>query len=99
MIKQRTIGVDLAIAGAQVAQIYDDGEPRGRPIRFHLRSAELERFVRQVHEGVDEHTELIAVMEPTGMSWFPVASWLTRSGVSVWRVVSDRPNRATPRSA
>ena len=31
---KRTIGIDLAIRGDHVAQIYDDGRPFGRPIRF-----------------------------------------------------------------
>ncbi|ARW49452.1 hypothetical protein [Acetobacter pasteurianus] len=30
----RTIGIDLAIRGDHLAQIYDDGRPNGRAIRF-----------------------------------------------------------------
>jgi len=30
----RTIGIDLAIRGDHLAQIYDDGRPNGRVIRF-----------------------------------------------------------------
>ena len=33
---RRTIGIDLAIRGDQVAQIFDDGRPIGKPIRFRL---------------------------------------------------------------
>jgi len=30
----RTIGVDLAIRGEHVAQIFEEGRPVGRPLRF-----------------------------------------------------------------
>ncbi len=33
-MKHRTIGIDLAIRGDHVAQIYDDGRPAWRPIRY-----------------------------------------------------------------
>jgi hypothetical protein len=47
MIK-RTIGIDLAIRGDQVAQIFDDGKPVGKPIRFRLTSASLTSFMQKV---------------------------------------------------
>jgi len=42
---RRTIGIDLAIRGDQVAQIFDDGRPIGKPIRFRLEPVSLDRFV------------------------------------------------------
>src|SRR5512133_4090954 len=47
MIK-RTVGIDLAIRGDQVAQIFDDGKPVGKPIRFRLTAESLTRFVQKV---------------------------------------------------
>jgi len=42
---RRTIGIDLAIRGDQVAQIFEDGHPVGKPIRFRLDPASLDAFV------------------------------------------------------
>ncbi len=88
--RRRTIGVDLAISGAQVAQVFDDGKPVGKPVRFRLTSADLARFISVVLSGTDANTQLTAVMEPTGMSWFPVAAWLRRAGITVIRVKGQR---------
>ena len=40
--------------------------------------------------GVPAGTPIQAVMEPTGMAWFPVARWLNGSGVEVIRVKGQR---------
>lgn len=87
---KRTIGIDLAIRGDQVAQIFDDGRPFGRPIRFRLDSVSLDAFVHQVTDGLPVGTTVQALMEPTGMSWFPVACRLARAGVTVIRVKGQR---------
>lgn len=87
---RRTIGVDLAISAVQVAQIFDDGIPVGRPIRFRLDPEELRRFTATVMAGVPPGVPIQAVMEPTGMAWFPVASWLRQAGVEVIRVKGQR---------
>jgi len=42
---RRTIGIDLAIRGDQVAQIFEDGRPTGKPIRFRIHPAALDAFV------------------------------------------------------
>jgi len=87
---RRTVGIDLAISGAQVAQIFDDGQPVGRPMRFRLNSTDLQGFVQTVTSGVPAGTPIEAVMEPTGMAWFPIAAWLQRGGVKVIRVKGQR---------
>jgi transposase len=86
----RTIGIDLAIHGEHVAQIFDDGRPVGRPIRFRLTAAALRRFVDTITAGVPAGTPVQAVMEPTGMAWFPVSTWLSRAGIRVIRVKGQR---------
>ena len=86
----RTIGIDLAIRGDHVAQIYDDGRPAGRPIRFRHDPASLDAFVSQAIAGIGPDDSVLAVMEPTGMSWFPVAHKLDDAGVSVTRVKGKR---------
>ena len=42
---ERTVGIDLAVRGEHVARIFNDGRPVGKPIRFRLTSAALERYV------------------------------------------------------
>ena len=48
---QRTIGVDLAIRGEHVAQIFEDGRPVGRPLRFRHDPASLDSFVARATAG------------------------------------------------
>jgi transposase len=88
--RQRTVGIDLAISAVQAAQVFDDGCPVGKPIRFRLDAAELTRLVAAVKTGTDDMTRITAIMEPTGMSWFPVAAWLQRNGIAVIRVKGQR---------
>jgi transposase len=87
---RRTVGIDLAISAVQVAQIFDDGRPVGKAIRFRLTAADLKAFVARVVGGVPSGTPIEAVMEPTGMAWFPIAAWLQRAGVKVIRVKGQR---------
>jgi transposase len=87
---RRTIGIDLAIRGDQVAQIFEDGHPVGKPIRFRLDPASLDAFVTRATEGLSPGATIEALMEPTGMSWFPVAHRLADAGVSVVRVKGQR---------
>lgn len=89
-MQRRTVGIDLAISATQVAQIFDDGRPVGRPLRFGLKSNELREFVAAVTQDAAPDTQIRAVMEPTGMAWFPVACWLQRAGVEVIRVKGQR---------
>jgi hypothetical protein len=87
---QRTIGVDLAIRGDHVAQILDDGRPLGPPLRFRHDPASLDAFVARAIAGLEDADNVQAVMEPTGMSWFPVAHRLADAGVEVARVKGKR---------
>lgn len=87
---QRTVGIDLAIRGDHVARILDDGRPHGKPIRFRLTSDSLSNLAARLQDGVAPGSTVIAVMEPTGMSWFPVACWLQQAGVKVIRVKGQR---------
>lgn len=88
--RHRTVGIDLAIRGVQVAQVFDDGQAVGKPIRFRLTSTDLTRVVALIKHGVAVDTPITAVMEPTGMAWFPVAAWLQRAGITVIRVKGQR---------
>jgi len=87
---QRTIGIDLAIRGDHVAQIFEDGKPVGRPVRFRFDETSFEAFVNRVTADLHEGITIQALMEPTGMSWFPVAHRLKDAGVEVVRVKGKR---------
>lgn len=86
----RTIGIDLAIRGDHVARILDDGRPHGKPIRFRLTSDSLTGLVAKLRDGAVPGSAITAVMEPTGMAWFPVARWLKQDGIRVIRVKGQR---------
>ena len=87
---RRTIGIDLAIRGDQVAQIFDDGRPVGKPIRFRIDPISLDAFVAKASDGLPPAATVQALMEPTGMSWFPIAHRLADAGVEVIRVKGQR---------
>lgn len=90
MQHQRTIGIDLAIRGDHVAQVFDNSRPTRRPLRFRLTAPSLTSFIATVTGNLPPGTTVTAVMEPTGMAWFPVAAWLQRAGISVIRVKGKR---------
>lgn len=87
---QRTVGIDLAIRGDHVARILDDGRPHGKPIRFRLTPDSLGNLVARLRDGAPPDSTITAVMEPTGMAWFPVAHWLKLAGIKVIRVKGQR---------
>ena len=86
----RTIGIDLAIRGDHVAQIFDNGRPAGRPICFRHDQPSLDSFMARIRDGLADGDHVQAIMEPTGMSWFPVAHRLVDAGVKVARVKGKR---------
>jgi len=83
----RTIGIDLAITGDHKAVILDDqGNPIGKVFRLRTDPAGLEALLRRAREGIGEDEPLRAVMEPTGLAWLPVASYLIQRGVIAYLV-------------
>ena len=87
----RNIGIDLAIAATHKAIVTEaDGEFITPVIEFHTRWDEIERLVAQAREGVAPDHPLQAVMEPTGMAWFPVSVALHRLDVAPYLVNGQR---------
>ncbi|MFN8721433.1 MAG: IS110 family transposase [Rhodospirillales bacterium] len=86
----RTIGIDLAIRGDHVAQFFEDGRPAGRPLRFRFDDTSLDTFVARATADLRDGDTVQALMEPTGMSWFPVAHRLRDAGVEVVRIKGTR---------
>jgi transposase len=84
----RIIGIDLAVSAAHKAIILDPASNKfiGKQITFHPRPAELERLLAKAGAGTGEPVEVVAVMEATGMAWYPVGVYLHQRGVRVYRV-------------
>jgi len=84
----RVIGIDLAVSAQHKAVILDLASNSfiGKEFTFSNQSAELERLLQRARLGAEEGTEVAAMMEATGMSWYPVGVYLYDRGVSVYRV-------------
>lgn len=86
----RTIGIDLSVKGEHKAIIADEqGCFIGPVLTFHTEPGSLRHLLELAQKG-DADVELQAVMEPTGMAWFPVAVFLIRHGVAVYLVNSQQ---------
>jgi transposase len=82
----RTIGIDLAVRAEHRAVVADEQGRFVTPVvPFQTAPAELDRLLARAR-ATAPRCELQAVMEPTGMSWFPVAVYLHRQGVRVYVV-------------
>lgn len=82
----RTIGIELAVASAHKAIVMDDqGHYVTRLITFSPRASDLDSLLARARQGAVA-PDLQAVMEPTGMAWFPIASYLLRQQVVVYLV-------------
>jgi transposase len=85
----RTLGIDLAVRAAHKAIVADEHGRYVTPVlSFHTRPEEIERVLAQAREGASEPA-VQAVMEPTGMAWFPLAAYLMRQHIPVFVVKSQ----------
>ena len=84
----RIIGIDLAVSASHKAIILDPASNKfiGKQITFRPRPVELDRLLAKSKAGAAEPVELVAVMEATGMAWYPVGVYLHQRGVKVYRV-------------
>lgn len=86
----RTLGIDLSAKGEHKAVIVDEaGHFVSSILRFCTDPASLTRLLAIAQDGNPDQ-KLQAVMEPTGMAWFPVAVFLIRHGVIVYLVNSQQ---------
>ena len=85
----RTIGIDLAITGQhQAVSVDEHGEALGRPFRFGTDPLQLDKLLRRAQ--ADPNESLRVVMEPTGLSWLPLASYCIQRGATVCLVNTQR---------
>jgi len=87
-MKQRIIGIDLAVSAKHKAMILDPASNKfiGGQIAFRARPDDLRRLLRRAQRDAPADTDCIAILEATGMAWYPVAVYLARQGVRVYRV-------------
>ena len=77
----RTIGIDLGVKGEHKAVIVDEGGRFVGPIlKFTSTPKALSHLLEEAQKG-NSDGQVQAVMEPTGMAWYPVAVFLIRAGV------------------
>ncbi len=82
----RTIGIDLAVKADHRAVVVDEQGRFLTPVlKVATRAAALAQLLTQARAGAPA-CPLSAVLEPTGMAWFPVAVYLLRQGVTVYLV-------------
>lgn len=85
-----TIGIDLSAKGEHKAVIVDEAGRFVSPvIRFRTDPSSMVRLLEVAQEGNPDQ-KLQAVMEPTGMAWFPVAVFLVHHSVTVYLVNSQQ---------
>jgi transposase len=86
----KTIGMDLGVKGEHKSMVVDDHGRFVGPLRHFGTEAEaIGKVLEEARKG-DPQEGLQVVMEPTGMSWFPVAVYLIRQGVTVYLVNSQQ---------
>lgn len=88
----RIIGLDLAITSAHKAVVMDERGQFLTPV-FPVATwpEELAALLRRAREGTRPDHPLVVIMEPTGLAWLPVATYLLRQpGVTVYLVTSQR---------
>jgi len=84
----RIIGIDLAVSAKHKAVVLDPAGNKfiGKQISFRSYPDDLERVLSRARKGASEEVQLIAIMEATGMAWYPVGVYLHHRGVTVYRV-------------
>ena len=84
----RILGIDLAVSADHKAVVYDPAcnEFIGKQIVFRNRPEGLDRLLERARKGASTEVQMVAVLEATGMAWYPVAVYLTDRGVDVYRV-------------
>lgn len=87
----RTVGLDLAIKGRHQAVVLDaQGHPVGRSWRLDPTPTELDDLLTRARQGGEDTMPVRVILEPTGSSWMPVASYLDQQGVTVYMVSTQQ---------
>lgn len=82
-----TIGIDLGISSRHLVVIADErGNAISSVISLNPDPEEMERLLRRAREETGEKEPIRVVMEPTGLSWLPIASYFCQREVMVYLV-------------
>ena len=84
----RIIGIDLAVDAAHKAIVLDQASTEfvSRPMTFRTNPADMDRMLRIARKGAPADVPVVAVLEASALSWFTVGVYLSRQGVTVYRV-------------
>jgi len=84
----RIIGIDLAVTASHRAIVLDLASNSfvSKLLSFHANPAEMNGVLQAARANAPENVRLVAVLEATAMSWFPVSCYLLSQGVEVYRV-------------
>jgi transposase len=86
-----TIGIDLAITAAHKAIVAGaDGKFVTPVLSFRTRWRDIQQLVARIRKDASPDVPLRAVMEPTGLAWFPVSIALHSLGVAPYLVSGQR---------
>lgn len=90
VMERRIVGIDLGVTSAHSVVVVNGAcevlaRRRCRPTRDSLEALEAAALA-----GAPADTRLEVVVEPTGVSWLPVASFFLRRGHVVFRVSSQK---------
>jgi len=87
-METRTLGIDLGIRAAHKAVVLDQASNTfvSPVLSFHTDPADMDRLLSIARSGTSDDVRLIAVLEATGMAWYPVSVYLSSKGVEVYRV-------------
>lgn len=84
----RVIGIDLAVTAKHKAVILDSATNKflGKQLAFRARPQEMDRLLARARAGAEGPLQLVAMLEATGMSWYPVGTYLHDRDVAVYRI-------------
>lgn len=84
----RIIGIDLAVTAVHKAIVLDsaDNEFVTPVLNFRAIPSEMDKILKRARADAPTDVKLVAVLEATHMSWYPVGVYLHQQGVVVYRV-------------
>ncbi len=92
-MQRRIIGMDLGVASAHVAVVCDETGAVLARRRCRPTVASFDALEALALKGAGDNVALEVVIEPTGVSWLPVAVFFCRRGHAVYRVGTAKANQ------
>lgn len=85
---KRILGIDLGVTAHHRAAVLNPASNHFlvKRMRFHTTAGDLEALLKRARIKSPPDTELAALLEATGMSWYLLSHYLQHKGVTVYRV-------------